>query len=61
MNEDALLLLPREVANAIDGILRTRAGANNWCDHCWHGDHDVCKKWWDDNCACNHEEEATGD
>lgn len=62
MNEDgiALLLLPedasRTFASAIDGIARTRAGADSWCDHCNHGDHLPCDLWGRDGCCCPHHE-----
>ncbi len=63
MTEDgvALLLLPEEVSRAFasvfDDMARSRAGADNWCDHCWHGDHDVCRKWFGPECKCTHHDQ----
>lgn len=59
MNEDDVLTLalPRGFANVIDSVLRAQAGANDWCDHCWHGDHLPCDLWGRDGCRCPHHDE----
>lgn len=60
MNEDGLILtLPDGFIGVIDGVLRARAGAKNWCDHCWRGDHLPCDLWGRQGCRCpHHGEEA---
>ncbi len=55
MGEDDTLVMPHAMLAAFDSWLRSLAGANNWCDHCWRGDHDVCKKWFGPECKCTHE------
>ncbi len=66
MNEDGVTLLlmsddvSRAFASVFDGIARRQAGAGNWCDHCWYGDHDVCKEWFGPECKCTHENPEEG-
>ncbi len=75
MNEDgvALLFLPEDVSRAFgsvfDGMARSRAGADSWCDHCWcdhcwcdhcwRGDHLPCDLWGRGGCRCPHHDEGS--
>ncbi len=52
MTEDGLILL---------GLLLTAAGhvSSRTCDHCRHGDHGTCDRWFRDVCQCPHPTEET--
>lgn len=62
MNETAFAIHPGDFDSlrALKVALRTQfLDRPDWCDHCNHGDHAVCKEWFGPECKCSHETEET--
>ncbi len=61
MNETAVLDLdPLYELRELRWVLRQWTDDPNACDHCNHGDHATCDRWFRDVCQCQHpaQEEA---
>lgn len=54
MNETAVLDLDIDLVRGVFAVLRRLSDNPEACDHCNHGDHATCHRWYRDVCRCPH-------